>query len=227
MKPRYVALLAILMAICAIDVAAGETFTGQTLVRVDSQGRLLVVMDEVPADGTADRLWIFESSDPFPPLGPRPVSPTSVTYDRAMGRLIVKGISDGLYLDLLVTQVPGDLEIREDGRDRYFGTGRGILYKPIASTLSVEQVDTDRLEVVSKADSEDPLAIVCGKDGRVKVDTDCSKGGPGSSSVSMSCPGFPGVSGESGSASCGFGHYACGYCWLGVAYAVCRSAYCP
>ncbi len=225
------------MAACsvALAVAAGafwatpadattNTYEGHALLKTDGLGRLAVVLDLAPADGSADVLFLYDPAVPLPPLVPFEADVT-VQLDLEAGTLVVGG--PDLSFDVNVVQSPRPAQSNLILAAHSFRSyGRALRSQFKEWNRGIHDVYTEGYPTVVTEDELDLETITCFT-GMVTRDTDCTSGGPGASSVTKDCPGMlPGTRGESSGVTCNDGYYACGYCSFGVAYTVCRSEKC-
>lgn len=219
--------------------ASAETFSGEAFLRLDDHGQVVVVLDSAPADGRTDHVFVFAPETPIAGAFESRTIPVSIAYEATenQARLTVHGVSSPLFFQLAVngSGVEDYVSLTRDGAI-IVKQGLGLARRsrpergdPLWDVLP-SQFDTDAT-VVADAAGASPFAaapdvITCGPNGEVTNDTDCTKGGVGSTTCSAGCP--MGIwRGEEGSVTCKDGHYACCYCFLGVSIAKCRPNKCP
>lgn len=179
------------------------SLTGETLIKTDVYGRIVVVIDRreagSPPDGRADDLFLFTpevKSDEYSGLWIR-MSSAHIRHQR--GRLVVTSPDGGVLLDLSVKAESKPPKSRAAIRMR---KGIELIHHRRDFGVDIEEVSTEEFGIAA-----------IGPGVGVPLQS-CQAGGRGSRGCSIDC-GFEPIS-SACEVDCREGYYACGNCLLFV-----------
>ena len=234
--------VALVALVCVAGVAQAEeveVLEGDVLAGVDPLGRILVAIDQSPADGQVDRYFLFTDKERIPA--------NIASVERGQGQLKVRNQSQALEVRIPSAQTLFSLAVnarqpfRSSSEILTVALHQGVeLVQLSGTTGSIENLDIADLslwpapfevdyhgsEGHASGDTFPPLLGPCPPDG------DCEAGGQGSSECSISgCKPEGGTGPDGCSVSCDECMYACCKCiqrnWLlGGNFANCRCRLC-
>lgn len=198
------------------DIRGPATLVGDVLIRTDAQGRLAVVVDSaragMPADGIADRLFIFESERPLTEPVERRLFLASIVFGGRSLSISAPGTS---------FTVDARLGSAND-QERRIGEDRIVLHDGIA--LQSRRLGPDHVGVEAVA-TDNFVTTYDGSGGSEGTANSCQSGGSGASNCNRNCS-FSSASisrGDGCGIECREGYYACCNCtWLYEASCSCQ-----